>query len=45
MSYELKKSLYKSGSYVLNVYPKGDTTKLSLRDWVNFIDANGTWVL
>lgn len=42
MRKELKRKLFKDGSYSCLV-PKGDTSKWSVNQWIEWIDANGTW--
>lgn len=39
----IKRMLFKQGLYALNSAPKGDTTKWSVNDWIEFIDENGNW--
>lgn len=43
MTYGQKKQLYKAGLYECTT-PKGDTSRWSVSDWVNFIDTNGVWL-
>lgn len=40
---ETKRILFKAGSYRVNT-PKGDTSKWSVNDWIEYIDKNGEWV-
>ena len=39
----IKRMLFKQGLYTLNSARKGDTTKWSVNDWIEFIDENGNW--
>lgn len=44
ISHAVKRTLYKSGSYIVGI-PKGPTSEWSVNDWIDYIDANGTWVV
>ncbi|QPI17948.1 hypothetical protein POP12_156 [Pectobacterium phage POP12] len=39
----VKRVLYKNGSYQV-AYPKGDTSKWTVADWIAYIDVNGAWI-
>lgn len=40
----IKRQLYKSGLFEVKI-PKGDTSKWTVNDWINYIDENGTWTV
>ena len=42
MSNKEKRNLYRNGMYTCPT-PKGDTTKWSVSDWIDYIDVNGKW--
>lgn len=42
---KVKRMLFRQGMYTLNEYPKGDTTKWSVGDWISYIDEHGVWLV
>ena len=38
-----KRELYRSGNYSYQHSPKGDTSKWSIAQWIEWIDKNGEW--